>query len=549
MRVAAKSELTGAQFELTDRISDLRFSNVAPGGDESASFALRAPWRAANPEVARGNLLRISDDLAGLWLGRIEEHDRGGSEAEEVAVTAYGLGARLKDSTMREVYIDRDLSRWAEPSLQRKANLIDAGIEGVGMAAAGSDAGPAGPGMVIEWPEIAGGGTQENAEAWYHAGGVDLGQLRYDFDTDAGPNADFLDVAFLGANDQTASITGTDHDQTDATDQSVEADGPGYPYAGVISRYAGAGDSATARYHAWLNLRVLGRHGVETTGDQPDEGLTAAAVIENVLGRVSGIAARRIDQTGFAITQLEFIDPATHEAAIAAVHEYHSHERTWGTWGPDSPLDASDDGRFDYVATERSDQRWLALRSDCDSISLNSELSAAFNRVEVGYRTAAGDARVATREAEVAELEGLERTLPIDGGTSTETAAQALAAAAFALSGGFVPARGQVVLAASARDRTLGPVSPARVRADGSNLRLPDVLPSATLFELDRDPERRTSFPIRRVEVTVGATVAAAIDVDQGSDWLSALQARLALRGSYGGVREPAPPPAKRLRL
>jgi hypothetical protein len=107
-------------YELTDRIEGLGWSSVNPGGDESATFTFRGDWTTALPEIARGDTIHIGDGLDVLWQGRIEEHDRGGTDTPTVGVTAYGLGARLKDGTFTEIFRDADMTAWTGTARTRR---------------------------------------------------------------------------------------------------------------------------------------------------------------------------------------------------------------------------------------------------------------------------------------------------------------------------------------------------------------------------------------------------------------------------------------------
>jgi len=69
------------------------------------------------------------------------------------------------------------------------------------------------------------------------------------------------------------------------------------------------------------------------------------------------------------------------------------------------------------------------------------------------------------------------------------------------------------------------------MRADGSNIRVPDVLPARDLFSLSLQPDRLTTFPIKRVSVDASGPVPkVTAEVDQVNDLMSQLTARLQLK-------------------
>lgn len=526
----------GQGYELTDRISGLRFSNVAPGGDESASFTLHAPWRAATPEVARLNLLRVSAGLDVLWQGRVEEADRQGERSEEVEVTAYGLGARLRDEREAFLFCDRDLERWRGPSRARRIVILeleqtpfDPSVE------PDSTNGLAALRLEFTGPLAAAG----RCEAWYEAPET-VSAIYWDrtshSSTPTQPSSTRGFFVGVGDTDDGEPAEQTPDQHTSTADSEADYFEPTIARKFVQLLWEGTvineGEAHTSMIR---KLTVYGDHGLARQGDDPG-GFLATQMISHVVGRVSGVSIRRLDATPFVVTQAAFYDPVTHADAVSALHTYHPHERTFGVWGPESALDPSDDGQFDYTALERDTQHWLAHRSDADDLDLHSETASLFSEVVVTYTDPSGDPQRVTRTRTVDELGSQTRTATIDGGTLTEASAQTLGDAFLALFGGFAPARGSFTVSRPIRHHERGPLPPVYLRADGSNLRVPDVLPSTTLFELDSDPDRRTTFPIKRVEVDAsGALPRVTCELDQSSDALSALQAQLALAARFAG--------------
>lgn len=521
----------GRGYNLTDEAEGLSYSNVNPGGDEMCAFTLHREWFAANPEIDRGNLLRVMCGIDVTWQGRVEETDRSASDAETIAVTAYGGGVRLKDGVFQEIFIDSDLSRWDDISTQRKIDIIKAGWNPNAFPASigGRDQGDAGPAIIFTTSDFSAGSTEAN-ELYYYAGGIDIGSFRFDFvATPSALVAEFQDLQFFSTDDLASSIDlGVDYNHVTALNQKIVAAGSGRKYVALRLLYENA--AFVGQYvstSAYQNPKVLGRHGLTEQGTWPKIGFTVDQIVNYLISLVAGIVQRRVDAQSFVVEQAAYIEPTSHEDGIRDVNRYENAD--WGTWGPSSPLDNSTNGYFDFTTPDPSAQQWFIPRRDCDSMDLHSETSSLFGKVHVVYTDEADIQRILTVEADVPDLDAAgftrEYTLPI--GTATEEIARARGEAFLNIWGQFAPARGSFTVSLPVRHYRRGEISPAFFRADGSNARLPDILPASTLFALDATPDRRTTFPIKRVQVDCSGVVPVAnVEVDQTDDSLSVLQAR-----------------------
>lgn len=517
-------------WSLTDKVEGLSYSNVNPGGDEVANFVYKRSWRASLPEIARGNLLRIGSGLDVLWQGRVEEHARGGEALEEIAVTAYGLGRRLKDTQMAAVYIDQDLGNWQEMSRARRIVLETIAFNPLGFSTE-PDSASGLPSLKMDgsgrWPNAC------DAEAIYDAGDdCLLGYVTYSWSAEnhasGGLTAATWQGILSGASDDALSgtVTGTDVLTGGTSGSQTETAPSGKRVALLQLIYVGASASDATRSWTLTAVKVYGDHGLATGSNG---GLTADQIIAHAVAQANGITARRVDPQSYEILQAEYREALEIEEIVSDVNRYEDND--WGTWGPDSPLDNSTNGQFDYTSLDLTTEHWLGLRSDFDSLDLSTEIDGLFDTVKVRFTDPAGVSRVTTRTATVPELvdAGMSpKTLAIDGGTLTAAAAQTLGDAFLVLTGGFAPARGSASISSPLKHHTRGMLPPCYLRADGSNLRIPDVLPTTAIFDASSAPDRRTTFPIKRVTVDAsGPTATATLDLDQASDLLSALTARL----------------------
>lgn len=551
LRVVSINPVSGSTYDLSSVIEDLTYSNVDPGGDEVASFTYKGrSWTAALPELQKGNILRITAGLDVVWQGRIDEADRSAGDVEAVVVTAYGLGIRARDNTMREIFVDRDLSRWNTPGAGRLAALLANGW-GQEDPTSSFDLATGKPGLLLSitgawstalqiseavydagqgllasyaWIDFSGGVNVNASDPTWH-------NLLYGYDTDAGGGQ----VIWTG--EFTSLFTGYQ--------------GPGFVAFGssVPQRYlslqhynqrslAGPIGTEGQNYAAWFyNLAVYGTHGLTRQGSDPG-GFTLDQLAGNIIGRVPGLAVRRLDAQSFVIPHFTLLDPTAHEDGVRQAAAFGLVD--WGTWGPNSPLDRSLNGYFDLTTEDRATAHWRVRRADTGDLDLQSDTAQLYNRVDVSWQDAAGAAGVETRTAYIQELngQGMTRTASIDAGLSTQAGAQALGDLFLSLFGGFAPARGSLSFAAPITHYRRGRSSPCYMRADGSNIKVADVLPTTSLFALDQTPDRRATFPLKRVEVSLagGAAPVARCDVDQASDALAALQAQLSITAQYANA-------------
>jgi hypothetical protein len=542
-----------ANWDLSDEATGLTYSNKAPGGDYICTFTVHRPWKNRNEELDKGNYVRVTEGLEVLWQGRIEEVDRGqDGDDETLTVTAYGLGNRLKDGTIQEIYIDQLLSRWGPPSIARQLALraVPIVLEPTPEALPSVSSGL--PGILFVYARLTEGAT--GGEMWYYGGGVDLGKLLFNF-KGSGLDAAWSDFALLTPTDNSLGDGTGDFDGVaESNEQGLLATVAGRKYA-AFQTYRTQGAAKIDPYggsHRWEVPKVLGRHGLTQSGTWPNIGFLVSTLIQDVVrrtepGTYKGITTRQIDATTYVLQQAEFIQPVSFEEAIEKLHEVEKHHRTWGTWATNSVLwpirtySLSEFwAYFDYVEIDTT-ASWYAFREECDNEELHTEIGSLFDHVEVRYTDVNGVQRISSRSVTIPELEEANlspRTISIDGGTMDEEDAAALGDAALALTGGFAPARGSIELTGTVRHITRGRLPAQRMRADGSAIRLIDVLPTSQLLSLTTAPDRRTTFPIKEVVVDASnmAEPKVTINVDQVNEAMSALQARVSLDTNLQGL-------------
>lgn len=534
LRVITLSGTTG--YDLTDYVEGLNWSSVNPGGDEQSGFTLKRKWFSGAPEISQGNLLFICSGVDVLFAGRIEENDRAVADTEQIGVTAYGLGIRLKDGQMREIYVDQDRSQWGDVSLNEKVALATASID-YGSFTWSSDYG----GLACALPSSA---LVSKA----------IAEIQYIAPQDTTVGA----VAFVGKD--TNLPTGWEAPALFASD--TDSYGTADIYATTFDGSLRLMQLSTAarRYVMWREyssgnavtpspganrtisqIAVYGNHGLTLAdpGDGTPYGVYGGDVIRNIIGRADGISPDIIDAPPFIIPQLVFREGVTYEDAISQVNQLFSYD--WGTFGPRSVFEHETDGYFSWKARDTATQHWYALRSECDDLQLNDETQALYDSVDVAYTDTQGQQQVITRTTSVGALAdaGFSRRAKLDAGTMTASGAAALGDVFLTLTGQQPPARGSITLSGPITHYRRGKLPPHYLRADGSNIRVPDVLPSSDAVSLSSAaaPDRRTTFPIKRVSVDAAGNVPkVTVEVDQSNDLLSVLQARMGLASAILGL-------------
>lgn len=518
---------SGHGYDLTDDIEGLSYSNVDPGGDEQANFIYRRPWSTNLPEIAKGNLLVIEDGLDVLWQGRIGEPARGGGDSESVAVTGYGLGVRLKDQQLERIYVDSDLGKWQSMSRAMRIAQITSHYIPTDHSVA-QDPSSGYPAIVQTFPDSWASPDMPLVQSYYDAGErLKIGAVYYDY-VGIGSGGAWVRKVYSSDDDigTGASVIADESGATSGTATTTLSTPKRWLI--LVYAYTTTPDGGANIYTQWRRVAVYGNHGL--TPRSAGGGFYASDVIPDVIDDVDGVELRTNDATTLEIKQL--LSDDTHEALIGQLHELHRHERTWGTWGPDDVLAERDVGYFDWKARP-SAAEWFTLREACEDLDLSSEIDNLFDTVIVTYTDAAGSSRRVTRtlpspELDAAGMSG--RTARLSGGQMTTEIAEAFGDAVLAYMGGYAPARGSFTIAQPIRHATRGELPPHYLRADGAMVRIPDILPTSTLFTLDSTPDRRTTFPIKRVRVDLsGAYPKATVDIDQTNDLVSTLDARLGL--------------------
>ncbi|MCA1572868.1 MAG: hypothetical protein LC798_21765 [Chloroflexi bacterium] len=270
VRAQSPITLTVGSRSLTAVTSDLSFSNVDPGGYEQLQATVRD-----TSGLNEGDEVTVRSGLDTAWHGRVNEIGALEGDGRSAArIAALGYGAKLTDKRMAEIYADRDLSHWEQPSTQRRIDLVTSNFSPRGTTVTPDDSTGA-PSLAAEFQGPWDAVGLPIIEALYRAQGVAIGSLYYQFtkgaNTDpAGTDVNFTWRAFLGTTDTFTTIDSSGELRLAASTGTLAATTGNRVFAGVYSGYSAgpAGDSRTYALY-WKNLVVYGNHGLTAAG-QPD---------------------------------------------------------------------------------------------------------------------------------------------------------------------------------------------------------------------------------------------------------------------------------------
>jgi hypothetical protein len=265
----------------------ISFGTQRGDGFATGSYQLPRPIFRNYPDIGLLDTHRLigkNGEIA--YEGRLHSNPRTNDPNQQIDIALVGWMTYLKGRKISPLIIDRRVDQWDDASTQRRANVLTEGGRFAGEFSTGrQDQGVAGPAAIFNFSTDFDGSFTETAEAWYYAGGEDIGKVRYDF-TATTPDADWNDIAYLSSDDLAASLdAGTDHNGTSATNQERAASTTGRKYALLSSAYGGGAEGPVNHQRIWPWLRVIGNHGLtlREEGTQASEGFYLTEIIEYLL--------------------------------------------------------------------------------------------------------------------------------------------------------------------------------------------------------------------------------------------------------------------------
>lgn len=325
--------LDADQLKAQNVPSAMSFTTQRGDGFGTASFTLSREIFRDWPDLNLLDTVRfIARDGSIAYEGLIQSFPRTNEPQQQITVQCVGWMTSLKWKPMAALIIDRRLGGWAEPSTQRRANILSESRRLVGAMSAGwqYSEGALGPAIVFDYAGTISSETlHEAGEAQFYAGGQDIGALRYSFRVlqgyDTSNTTQWQDQASISTDDLlSAHEDGTNHGQNNAENQELTEPYGGRKFAVLRSTHlTGASGNQMTASHAWMFPRAIGTHGLTAHGNSPEEGYYVSDIIEYLLTSSGSKLVWEGEENQFPLTQCTWHDnPKTPYDAIQELNNY-----------------------------------------------------------------------------------------------------------------------------------------------------------------------------------------------------------------------------------
>lgn len=502
------------------------FSNVDPGGFEVAAFPIPKDM----PQAMVGQPVRLDSSLGVAWEGRVSEVQR--SLGNRTQITCEGWGARLKETEISEIYVDRDLSHWTSPPLQRQivyaAQLTGLGPFSVGFTPAGVT-----PLLILESDYTFQGGSiysEAPCEVWYDAGAENLiAKVYYSTQALSSGFAGSYNEGILLASDASASVI----ELGNAAGSGYFAPATAYRYAYAVHQLALPRGTTPQNVSYGWQLAVYGDHGLSLRGPDPG-GLYTSDIVRHAISQVPTLGAGIIpDATGYIVPHAAYYQPVTVERIVADMAKYAGCH--WGTWDSLDGITGKGVPRVDFRPYPNA-ATVSCQRADCDTLDLHETLATMYDTAQVAYTDVAGVAQaiiVQLANPYLARV-GAHRTIDLQAGTMTSVAATAYGVMVLALMQQQARIAGSAVFTGPVKTAGGTPKPAFMLRSGIDRLRIGD-LPGSDAFGTHND------FSVSRVECRIGGDgIQTTVELGTGANLVETLTSRLQEAaqtvGSGGGL-------------
>jgi hypothetical protein len=366
------------------------FSSTMPGGYETHDAQLLRSASGQYPDLTELSNIEVSL-VSGttVWDGRLERMPRQSGAQMAATVGAVGHQAHLEDDkSAKEIYVDRDLTRWTSMSLQRRLNLA-ASSPGYGVFDPSVE-----PDVTTGEPALktmvrGAWANRVACSALYDANRVPIGSIYYAWKRGAGVST--------GGTVWTWSVRASDVDTfvsgVDATGD-LEAAGPGSGtlsttattrvFGEAVLAFEGAGGAEAFEYVvAWTALAVFGNHGLTKRGIAPNEGFYASDIVQHAVARwAPQLDVYAVEQSGFVIPHAVFLEPTTAGEMLRQATRFGLQD--WGVW---------EKRRLYWGNPGTYGRRWQSPVSPAQLQEAGPQIERLWNSVVVQYQDVSGAAK------------------------------------------------------------------------------------------------------------------------------------------------------------
>lgn len=501
----------GEPITLEPLLDSLRWTSAAVGGFGDASFSL--PGIVRLPHLAH---VQIVYDSAIVWEGRIEDATLAiAGDTVSSAYTGFGYRRLLEDTSVRRIWSKRDLD-W-------QAVQIAQGTDGTNTLAKRGDLYAVATGAFDSSDQSLVGIEIRGAQNAGTAAAGDCHQAEYIAPSGLTLTRVMLDYDVVGTNHAICV-----HDSVDGVTWNRLA-GPstgtgsinvactaGATMIRLTFEATGAQAITTTIRGRFTNIRLLGTSLTEDAAG----GFYGGTILRDVAALVTGLGLGIVD-VGSDYT-IRAIERATRDSALAVVEEVAGYyTRQWAVWeGPELTWRTLDLDAPDLIVEVEK----------LTSLSLTGSIDGIARTVYVAYTDAASGrgaeaTATATAQANPYVRQAKTKDLVVSGAAATSAEAAQVAALTAAAKGGWVPARGQIVLPLTAQIATAdGRGAPAAQIRAGRTILLRG-LAKDDLFAQGRDGQ--TLFHILSAE-TDGAEQTVTLELESQDIRADVQLARLA---------------------
>lgn len=401
------------------------FSNTDPGGYEAASIPLPKDM----PELVRGDPVRIECGLSTVWEGRVKEIQR--SLGAKTLVQCEGYRAILKEHTMAEIFVDRDLTKWQGPSVTRQKEAVGAGQSPSGAESSFSAAGN--PALITGFtgPWVAGG--LPISEAWFDSRGIAIGAVYWAWTRGGNVNNAEEQWAWevvlrMGENGTFAPTTTGNQRAPGPNSGTLEG---AHLFAQVLLKYTAAGGTANTLYQIfWETLALYGtefRHSPFATGRGSNPvGYYPDQIVSFVSRECPGVQIGRIDEAAqITIPHASYLTPVPIEQIISDMARFAGWH--WGVWESLTYLTGSQTPRVDFRAgpPKGAPTAWC-WRRECETVDIRENIENLYDSAKVTYTEPGGVERSVevSKSNPALEAASLHRQVNLSFGTGTKEAAE-----------------------------------------------------------------------------------------------------------------------------
>lgn len=438
----------------------LNFSTTIPGGFEQASLSLARKAETRYEDLTEFTNIRVEGAGGVLaWEGRLEGAPRSSGADKSVSPQIVGWQAALEDDqTAVMPYVDRDLGNWQDQTAQRRVNLYasGAGVLYNVMSGYSVESDSTSPTLRLNLDSRASVGAI--SEAWYDSK-ASLGSVYF---TWTGRNLLSGDIGRVDGASNTVATTvtaGTDVvTGTSGTGTATETSVSGYRYAiALLARAAVAITTDADRDLRLSNVAVYGNHGLTKRGTEPAAGFYASDVIGHAVRTWAPGLSLSVDQTGFVIPHIAFLDYTTAAEIVREANRFHLND--WAVW---------DDKTFHYYEPGARGRTWRARVGECNLQEAGPQVDKMWNGVLVSYPDVDGTTRTVGPTGSVADatsasltdsdptnpvnVAGLRRWVKLDSSTVTTQAGAIEIGRRFLLQSAQINNSGQADLVGTVED-------------------------------------------------------------------------------------------------